>query len=278
LDKKADPPFVAARNRRADLFIPRIQQGVKNIFDAATAQVALFAKYEARDPYSAELQTAVESALYTVQKPFIFTLVSDGYTLATTQLTTKKFDRHMFKKNYDDMLEPISGRRGDIEEWLVGTAKREASEHAKKIKDIHEKARTYWDEKLGRGMTPAEIAHEILVKGYAYDTNYANLISRTNTIWAMNEGAEIKYIEAGITRERWLATDDDVRCVYCMDMDGTEIRITDVFLPEGGRIMHPEIPDRFLETSFAVAHPPLHPYCRCCVVPVIESISIPMRG
>jgi hypothetical protein len=278
LNRKADPPFIAIRNRRADQYIPRLQRGIQKLFNDATTEAARHAQYDDRNIYFSEMIVALAEALYAFQKPYVIGIINEGYALADQAFTTKNFHSGVQRKIINITPEPLSGSREGIEEWLLETSKREAATHAKEINRIHKKAQTYWDEDFGRGMTPREIASEILAKGFAYNKNYSNLISRTTTIWSMNEGAEIKYIEAGVTRERWLTTDDDVRCVYCMEMNGTEIGIKDVFLQEGGRIVHPEIPDRFLEVPFAVSHPPLHPYCRCCVVPVIESISIQMRG
>jgi hypothetical protein len=275
LDKKTDPPFIAMRNRRADQYIPRIHRGIQKLFNAATTQAATHAQYDSRDIYLSETSVALATALYEFQKPYVLAIVNDGYTLADNAMTTKSIKSDVIKKKVTTLIqEPLTGIRDGIEEWLIETSKREAATHAKEINRIHKKAQTYWNEDLGRGMTPKEIAAEILAKGFAYDKNYSVLISRTTTIWAMNEGAEMKYIDAGVTRERWLTTDDDVRCVYCVEMNGMEVGIKDVFLPVGGRIMHPEIPDRFLEVPFDVTHPPLHPYCRCAIVPVIESMRM----
>lgn len=77
----------------------------------------------------------------------------------------------------------------------------------------------------------------------------ATVMARTETLNAFNQGAEVRYAQAGIEKLEWLAAlDDGRRCDECAAMDGK------VFSIKSGHV-----------------RPPLHPQCRCTVIPVIES-------
>ena len=71
-------------------------------------------------------------------------------------------------------------------------------------------------------------------------TQRATLIARTEVMKAVNQGAAERYKEAGVQME-WLTTHDELLCEECAARDG-EVVTTDL--------------------------PPLHPRCRCCVIPV----------
>ena len=62
-----------------------------------------------------------------------------------------------------------------------------------------------------------------------------------------------------------LVTPDDALCEFCAVMDGVKIRTADNFLPAGQRLEGAE--GGGLSSKFDVGHPPLHPNCRCVVVP-----------
>ena len=272
LSRNANPPVIAARNKRVDQYIPRFRDALLLTFDHYSSLAARRAKFGIRDIYTPEMHGDLLKELYDTETKFVYAIIVDGYTFANDELGFKSFDNDMWKK--DGIPNPVTGRKTQIEEYLQATAKREANTHADMINKEFQKARNYWDEEKKRGLTPKEVSKEILKKGYAYDKNYANLISRTTSIWSMNEGAEIRYLEAGITKEEWLTDEDDLTCPYCAQMNGQIIGIKDSFLPAGVKMDHPDIEGRFLSVPFAVGHPPLHPHCRCTIIPVIENFSI----
>ena len=77
-------------------------------------------------------------------------------------------------------------------------------------------------------------------------------IARSEVIRASNFAATEAFDQSGVVDEvQWLATPDDRIDSECADLDGQTIK---------------------LGSSFAsgVEYPPLHPNCRCTVVPVIK--------
>ena len=75
----------------------------------------------------------------------------------------------------------------------------------------------------------------------------ATTIARTETLTAFNQGAELRYAQAGIETLEWLSAHDPPRvCEECLALDGTTFRINS---------SHPR--------------PPIHPNCRCTIIPVL---------
>lgn len=82
------------------------------------------------------------------------------------------------------------------------------------------------------------------VEGIGY--NRARLMAHTETMYASNEGAKLRYSQHGVTRVEWLTAGHENTCAQCQALNG---KIFDI----------------------AQAPPiPLHPMCRCTLLPVIE--------
>lgn len=80
----------------------------------------------------------------------------------------------------------------------------------------------------------------------------ATMMARTETLNAFNQGAELRYAQAGVGTLEWLSAHDPPRvCEECLALDGTTFRV---------KSNHPR--------------PPIHPNCRCTVVPVIGKPKI----
>ncbi len=97
----------------------------------------------------------------------------------------------------------------------------------------------------------------------------AERIARTETIWAWNEGTLQGYKQSGIIeKKQWLSTEDSRTCDFCPTMDGKIVGI-DVFYFDKGETL--TVPTGSLPFNYEpISHPPLHPGCRCTIVPVIE--------
>lgn len=81
--------------------------------------------------------------------------------------------------------------------------------------------------------------------GLAYDSK-AEMIARTEIMYGLNEGALRRYQEDGIEYVQWLAGPDDRCCDECLSLDGQVFKIG-------------EQPDC-----------PVHPDCRCTLVPYFK--------
>ena len=75
----------------------------------------------------------------------------------------------------------------------------------------------------------------------------ATMMARTETINAFTQGAELRYAQAGIKTLEWLTAHDDRTCDDCLELDGKRFSI-----------------------KSAHVRPPLHPRCRCAILPVID--------
>ena len=76
----------------------------------------------------------------------------------------------------------------------------------------------------------------------------ADLMARTETINAAVDGCRVRYEQAGITEFEFLAASDHRTCEQCASHNGKIYRLTD-----------------------NANLPPLHPGCRCAIVPVVGS-------
>lgn len=79
----------------------------------------------------------------------------------------------------------------------------------------------------------------------------AMLIARTETIRASNAGAVDRYRQAQVEVVEWVATEGAGTCQECAATDGERARIGETF-------------------TNGVDAPPLHPDCRCCLIPQLE--------
>ena len=104
------------------------------------------------------------------------------------------------------------------------------------------------------------------------DRNRATRIARTETIWALNEGAVEGYKQSGVVvAKEWSTAADERVCQWCEPMDGKIVglegdyfKMGDSFIGRDGGTLNFEIEN--------VGHPPLHPQCRCAIIPVVKEI------
>ncbi len=91
-------------------------------------------------------------------------------------------------------------------------------------------------------------------------------IARTDSVWAYGEGEIATYIDAGIEKKRWLVTEDDLLCPYCLKFDAMVVGVNTVFVKEGRRVAI-DGGRRMGAAKWDIPPPPLHPNCRCALVP-----------
>jgi SPP1 gp7 family putative phage head morphogenesis protein len=97
---------------------------------------------------------------------------------------------------------------------------------------------------------------ERLADSYAFSDERAEMIARTETAFADVAGNMIAYRESGeVDQKQWVTGDGC--CDECKELDGIAVAIDSDF-PNG-----------------AGDAPPLHPNCRCDVVPLIRDLSEP---
>lgn len=126
----------------------------------------------------------------------------------------------------------------------------------------------------------------------------ATRIARTEVIWGQNEGAELGYIQSGVVLEKqWLTALDERTCPFCAEMNGKHIALGANFFNKGDSLVLPK-PEKIIKSIEIttthgkwvyevynkyqkadsiryvfnyedIRHPPLHPHCRCCLIPIV---------
>lgn len=93
-------------------------------------------------------------------------------------------------------------------------------------------------------------------------------LARTEIIKTSNEITEAAYRESGVvSKKEWFANPG--RCEFCASLHGSIIQLGAAFVPLGSRLEGTEGGTR-LNDYEDIKHPPVHPQCRCTLIPVID--------
>lgn len=91
-------------------------------------------------------------------------------------------------------------------------------------------------------------------------------IARSEVIRASNFATNEAYIQSGVVESKeWLTAMDERVCPYCNAMNGRTVGLKTDFLKDGDTV------EGYTVDYENVAAPPLHPSCRCTIVPVIKT-------
>jgi HK97 family phage portal protein len=108
-----------------------------------------------------------------------------------------------------------------------------------------------------------------------WDKTRAEMIARTETIRSSNAGAVASYAKAGIEYKQWFTAEDGRVCGYCQEMHNKIVGVSENYWAMGDE-MTVEVPDKKpITMTFSyedVGAPPLHPNCRCTILPVVEEL------
>ena len=101
------------------------------------------------------------------------------------------------------------------------------------------------------------------------------MIARTETIRSSNAGAVASYANAGIEEKQWYTAQDGLVCGFCAEMHGKVVGTSEVFWNIGDvmTVERQDKPPVSMTLGYEnVAAPPLHPNCRCTILPVVAEI------
>jgi len=182
--------------------------------------------------------------------PFIRATFISGGTRAFRQLVSDR----QFDVNNPNALSAMERRQG-------------------RLVDINATSVKLVRKQVAAGIEAGEGAVEIRkrVSGLfgSFERLRAERIARTETIWAHNEGAVQAYVQSGrVSGKQWVVAHDDRLCEFCRQMDGKIVSVEGDFWQKGDT----QIGDLGGALNFAyedVGHPPLHPMCRCTIVPIL---------
>lgn len=108
--------------------------------------------------------------------------------------------------------------------------------------------------------------------GSTYIKNRAEMIARSETIYASNAGAELGYMQSGVVEgKKWLTAIDERTCDLCLDMDGRTALLQTSFDIDS---LKADYGWKFDYTEGEMPHPPLHPRCRCTIIPIVETVEV----
>ena len=104
----------------------------------------------------------------------------------------------------------------------------------------------------------------------------APVIGMSEAVRMTNIGAMLAYQQAGFQYKRWVAVGDNRTCAFCMALDGKIIPMAEPFARVGDVIRGMD--DKGQEVEMKVTYmdamsPPLHPNCRCVLLPANAPIS-----
>jgi len=108
-----------------------------------------------------------------------------------------------------------------------------------------------------------------------WDKTRAQMIAQTETIRSSNAGAVMSYKQAGIEYKQWYTAQDGKVCGFCQEMHNKIVGVSDNYWAMGDT-MTVDVPDAkpisMTLTYEDVGAPPLHPNCRCTILPVVEEV------
>lgn len=93
-------------------------------------------------------------------------------------------------------------------------------------------------------------------------------LARTEVIKTSNEITETAYKQSGVVQKKeWFANPG--HCGYCANLNGSTINLGGIYAPKGS-ILEGKDGETRVNSYEDIKHPPVHPACRCTLIPVIE--------
>lgn len=252
-------PAALMRSIASDGWIPIYGKAVKKVLDDQVHEVAERIADGLMQIVTPSMMAGWLFLTLEAKRKITYNMIDAGARLAQTEFPGKQGTPvdELIIGQFDDFL--VRARDVNVENWLETTSRLETETSRKLYDRMFREANAYWDEEKQRGLTPREMAKQFIDQGLAHNIQRANLMARTGTIWAFNEGAELTYKEFGVTVEQWITTADDRTCEFCLSLDGQKVRTQDSFVQEGFRLEGLE--GGIMDLPFAIHHPPLHPFC-----------------
>jgi len=258
-------PLVLIRDIKVKKLWHQMQKAIKRLFDRQVKESATRAR-KGLTPLPVDYQTRWASDLYDVEYSRLTFVMAEGYDQATEELGMKSI-KLVGTEPSSFILE---GTRQDLENRLkdpeLGVSK-VTKTNATKIQKVYDQAYNYVDPTTGQGRSAAWIAKQIKKLDPVYTAQRAKMIAVTETNWAFNHGTMANYQSIGVEVLEWLTAKDDRVCAACTAMDGIKVKTGRAFLESGETIEN-------YTTSTPIQHPPLHPYCACTLLPVLEAASV----
>ena len=115
------------------------------------------------------------------------------------------------------------------------------------------------------GNSLSEISQKITDLGEVWQGARSDMVARTETVRAANDGAKMGYKAAGVTKLRWSSVLDDNTSEICQALDGKIVGIDSPFLTDEDASGF----DLSYENG-SMENPPAHPNCRSTIIAEFE--------
>ena len=125
-----------------------------------------------------------------------------------------------------------------------------------KFEQVRDRVRKILVQGLEKGENVDQIGDNLQKAFSSMKRHESPRIARTETMRAYNQGREAGYLRSGMIKaKQWLVTWDDRLCEQCRPLANQTIPLGKEFMTYSGVM---------------VKNPPLHPNCRCTIVPVLK--------
>lgn len=131
---------------------------------------------------------------------------------------------------------------------------------------------------LAQGMRSGETVQELSARVSAVfgaaSTSRAFTIAQTECALAMSIADEGAWEQTGLVEAKeWFTAEDSSVCEFCRQMDGKVVALSGKYFDEGDRISYTDAKgnEHTMKLDYrAIGEPPLHPNCRCVLLPVLK--------
>ena len=131
---------------------------------------------------------------------------------------------------------------------------------------------------LAQGMrendTMQELSARIMHVFGTASTYRAFMIARTESAMAENYADVVAWEQTDVVEAKeWFTAEDEHVCGFCHEMDGKTIKLNQSFFQKGDVMMFEDSNGKPHEMNLdfrTIGEPPLHPNCRCVLLPVLK--------
>lgn len=279
-------PLALLRAALADRWTPKIERLVRKELRRQIDEALARVEAGVDEPVTGRMLEEWETELGQLKKKPLLMMTAHGYELTRDDMAGRSIRAEFLtgKAAVEFGPDEVKGlpfvNRNPIvalETFINQTSRVESRTSARGINRVFDRARTEVvtdDEgRPIRGLTPREIAKEMRPSLERQTMIRARMLARTYSQWSYNEGALQGYADDGIAVVQWQAGEDDLTCQFCVQLDGRMVRTGDAFVPAGTEF--PGLAGGTLKipsgSAFDMRHPPIHPSCRCALLPVIDA-------
>ncbi len=164
------------------------------------------------------------------------------------KLMRQKFREVYIKSNpFNSPIDERYIREALERDWAGRNFKDSIWQHTERLKKTVNKA---LQDNISSGKGVDNLSRK-LVERFDVNKSQADNLARTETNYFINQGQKDRYIERGLDKYEYSAEIDSKTSEVCDDLDGK-------IFP-------------FAEATVGVNFPPMHPYCRSTIKPVIDS-------